>query len=137
MRQGIILVHLDWPWVYAPDEVKPSVLVQCEQILDTLVQVTAKHNTTIINVATPSEYSEFTTPQHIARKLQTITNKSSYQLAAADDLEDIGSDLARKFPIIKRWTIGGFWRDLCCADIKYGVNLVSKAIIPHNWSTFS
>jgi len=136
MRQGTILVHLDWPWVFAPEEVEPALFSKCEDVINKLHAAVHQSTEPVIAIKTPSFCQFNATPHHIQVKLDSLDKKTDFAIAASDNLEEVGTTAALQFPNVQVWKIGGFWRDLCCADIKYGVKEVSRAIIPHDWSVY-
>lgn len=131
---GTVVVHLDWPWVYHPEEIRN--LAECEAVIKTMAGTPWMGNPTAA-VLTPACLRLRQLPERIRSIIESLERKAGLQIVAADDLEDVGEHIAKSRPEIRNWMVGGFWKDLCCADIKHGLKQASRAMIPHNWSAFS
>lgn len=137
---GIILVHLDWPWVFEPTDVGAQGIQACWKTLCHLERATAlykKIGHTILGVLTPNEDKQHKAPHTVQKIVDLLLDRCKETVTTSTDLEDCGADIVKQFPHIQSWKIGGFWEDLCCADIKYGILETGREaqVIP-TWSHF-
>lgn len=135
---GFILVHLDWPWVYEPKELREDMLPLCEKTLDHLERALRlrKPEQPLVCIQTPEPNKHFKAPRKIQAQIIALESPSFLSMKASDELENLGAYIARKYPQVTHWKIGGFWKDLCCSDVRYGANEVTPASLPEKWSVF-
>lgn len=138
-EQGIIIVHPDWPWVFRPEQIDPPCLQTCERTLALLERQVekAKGRTPIALVATPSKNKHNPLPSHLTTFYLAIQSSANLIITISSELEDVGEYIAKTFKEVDLWNVGGFWKDLCCADIAHGARQISRAQQPPRWSTFS
>lgn len=138
--KGIVFVHLDWPWVYQPNILRGDMLPEAEKILNRLVKAMRnpqfRKQRTVAVIQTPKKNQKYQVPAHIQAKIQELESYGTYFQKAANDLEDVGEAIPKFHPHVTRWEVAGFWKDLCCADINYGIKQVTPSTIPANWSLF-
>ena len=133
MVTGVLLVHLDWPWSFQRDDISRKNLLECEAVLMTL----ARSRTDVVAaVLTPQRCKKHRVPKRIKALIDSLEARAGLLVTASDELENVGAFIARSRPEITDWLLGGFWKELCCADVKFGVKQKARVKIPRNWSAF-